>query len=401
MTDASRSASRLLFVVDNDFGALGVVMYMLHRRPIAERALILLPRRAYDLHGPKLAVACRPYESLGDILAAAEAHAPDVACLYSGYLLAAQRVLRVDELATLVRVLRERGCRVATSDPYIGTFRRLPEAELPAPRGMLRHFGPFAKSLQKKAIARPVGRVEKILEGATHLYPVDVELPKAARPARVAFSNPLYIRSEEELRANRAAVDALSPPGAQAPRWLFVLAQFDLEFQERKYGAQPVIEMVASRMREALDGGRHPTFIGPPAITEALRTRFAREPGVTLLATCPFDEFERRLLDAQVAFYWQIFSTSGFLRLWNGLPVFFLDPGHNSRLLGPMHANGIESHFMGNPPILLDIEKPFDVPALEMLGERFRTAGRESRERLALLPTPEEMFATLVAAAAT
>src|SRR6476646_347961 len=95
MTDAASSATRLLFVIDNDFGALGVVMYMLHRQPLAARALILLPRRAYEQHGRALPVACKPYESLADILAAVEAHSPDVACLYSGYLLAAQRLLGV------------------------------------------------------------------------------------------------------------------------------------------------------------------------------------------------------------------------------------------------------------------------------------------------------------------
>lgn len=397
MTDAASNSTRLLFVIDHDFGALGVVMYMLHRQPLAARALILLPRRAYELHGRGLGVACRSYESLGDILAAVEAHAPHVVCLYSGYLLAAQRLLSVGELGELVHTLGVRGCRLATSDPYIGTFRRLPEADLPAPRGALRHFGPLAKLLQKTAMRRHVRRVEEILEGATHIYPVEVDLPGAGSTPRATFFNPLYIRSEGELRANNAAVSALSPGRTDAPRWLFVIAQFDLEFQEARYGAQRFGDMVAQRMREALEQGRHPTFVGPAAITQALSRRFAGEPGVTILATCSFDEFERRLLDAQAAFYWQVFSTSGFLRLWNGLPVFFFDLGHNSRLLAPMHTNGLESHFMGNPPIQLEIDKPFDVAGLGTHEDHFRKAARDSRERLARLPRPEEMFATIVA----
>ena len=397
MTDAAPSATRSLFVIDHDFGALGVVMYMLHRQPLAQHALLLLPRRAYDLHGASLGVACRPYESLADILAAVEAHSPEVACLYSGYLLAAQRLLSVGDVRSLVSALRRRGCRVATSDPYIGTFRRIPEAELPVPRGALRHLGSVGKEIQRKAMQRHVRRVEEILAEATHLYPVEVDLPKT-RPVRISFSNPLYIRSEDELRANRAAVSALAPDRPQAPRWLFVIAQFDLEFQERRYGAQAFAELVAARMREALLAGKHATFIGPPAITQALSRHFADEPGATFLATCSFAEFERRLLDAQAAFYWQIFSTTSFLRLWNGLPVFFLDPGHNSRLLGPMHANGIESHFMGYPPILLDLEKPFDVAALDAMGGHFRKAAEETRARLARLPSPGEMFDAIVAA---
>jgi hypothetical protein len=380
MTDASPSATRLLFVVDNDFGALGVVMYMLHRRALAQHALILLPRRAYELHGATLGVACRPYGSLADILAAAEAHAPGVACLYSGYLLAAQRLLRVDEVGELVRALRARGCGVATSDPYIGTFSRLPEAELP-PRGALALLGPLARRAQRFAMRRHVRRIEAILEDVPHIYPVEAGLPGNGRPPRFAFFNPLYVR------------EALAPK----PRWLYVIAQFDLELQEEKYGAERFADLVASRMREALDAGREPTFIGPRAITDALSRRFTDEPRVTLRAACPFAEFERQLLEAEAAFYWQIYSTSGFLRIWNDLPMFFFDPGHNARLLGPMHANGIESHFMGNPPVQLDIEKAFDAATLQALGERFRKAGRESRARLARLPTPEAMFAAIVA----
>ena len=387
MTDASPSATPVLFVIDNDFGALGVVMYMLRRRPLARRALILLPRRAYELHGATLSVQCRPYDSLADILAAAESHAPRVACLYSGYLLAAQRLLSIDGLRTLVRALEARGCKVATSDPYIGTFRRLPEADLPAPGGALRFLGPLGKPARKLAMRRHVRRVEEILAGATHLYPVDAGLPKTGRPPRAAFFNPLYIRTKDELRASRDA----------APRWLYVIAQFDLELQEKRFGAQRFAGLLESRMREALDAGRHPTFIGPRTITAALSERFAGNPAVTLLATCPFEEFERRLLGAEAAFYWQIYSTSGFLRIWNDLPTFFFDPGHNARLLEPMHANGIDSHFMGNPPVELDIEKPFDPAIVESMGGRFLKAGRESRERLARLPTPEAMFDAIAA----
>ena len=62
---------------------------------------------------------------------------------------------------------------------------------------------------------------------------------------------------------------------------------------------------------------------------------------MSLLPYCSYEEFEQRLLDAEFVFYWQIFSTSTFLRLWNGLPVFFFDQGHNAHLLSPLQEAGL------------------------------------------------------------
>src|SRR5688500_3212733 len=114
---------RLLFVIDNDYGGLGLVMYFLHGQPFASRATLLLPARAQELHKGRLPVAWRAYRSLRDILDAVEAESPDVVILVSGYLFHSQGVLKLAQTRELVRVLRQRGCVVATTDPYLGTFR--------------------------------------------------------------------------------------------------------------------------------------------------------------------------------------------------------------------------------------------------------------------------------------
>ncbi len=97
-----------------------------------------------------------------------------------------------------------------------------------------------------------------------------------------------------------------------------------------------------------------------------------------------------------MVFYWQIFSTSAFLRLWHGLPVFFFDPGHSSRFSKPMHEAGLKYYFMGGAPIYLDIDKPLEAAALAPMGAVFRESAGESRRRLARLPTPAAMVASLL-----
>src|SRR4051812_12754297 len=113
---------RLLFVIDNDYGALGAVLYLLCGQALARDALLLLPPAAHALHGRQLPVASQPYSGAGDILAAARRHDAAVVCFFSGYLMTFQKLLSAAGLRDLIHTLRAEGRGVATSDPYLGTF---------------------------------------------------------------------------------------------------------------------------------------------------------------------------------------------------------------------------------------------------------------------------------------
>lgn len=400
MTDAPPPGARLLFVLDNDFGALGMVMYLLHGQSLAARATLLLPRRAYELHRGQLAAASHSYDSLADILAVCAANPPDVVFLVSGYLLVRQGLLSIGELRELVRALQARGCTVATSDPYLGTFPRIAEATVPVrtgaiPRALKRYLGhapfihrPLARLVDHVAqvrFTRHVRAVTAALADLPHLYPALISMAEAGGVRPYCFYNPNYFRAPEPVQA---------VPG-ERPAWLFVIAQYDLHYQEERHGRERFAELVAARIREALAQGRDATFVGPATMVEALSARFPREPGVTLLGRCAFGDFERRLLHAEVAFYWQVFSTSAFLRLWNGLPVFSFDAGHTSHFSGALFQAGLRHYFMGEAPRYLDIEVPLDAAALARLEDAFRRSARNALARFKALSEPEEMVAAI------
>jgi hypothetical protein len=380
--------TNVLFVIDNDFGALGTVMYLLHGQPLAQRSTLLLPSSAHAFHGA-LGVASRPYASLDDIVRVVEAQSPDVVLLYSGYLLASQGLLAIREVRSLVGELRRRGCAVATSDPFLGTYRRVAQAKVPcAPGGILEAVAGLwpngAARLHALRVRRHVHEVAGLMEDVTHLYPVPVPPLEAPGGApRLSFFNPRYF----------------GQPRAAAREWLFVLAKFDFEYQQAAHGKQRFVELVAAKLREALSQGRRATFIGPAAAVEALGAHLGADPGITLLQGCAFVEFERRLLEAEAAFYWQVFSTSTFLRLWNGLPVFFFDPGHASRLLRPMYEAGIASDYMGRAPAMLDIAQPLDAGALMARSGEFADIAGAALTRLKALPEPEEAIEEIVRSA--
>jgi hypothetical protein len=353
-----------------------------------------------------LPVASRPYDKLGDILDFVRADCPGVVFLVSGYLFARQGLLSIPELRELVRSLRASGCAVATSDPYLGHFAAIARATVPVRTGRIptmlharlghipwlyRPVSALVDVAARMRLERHVRRVSAILGDVAHFYPAAVSATPSGGAATYCFFNPEYFRLADQSgqRISSASKD-------DRPRWLFVLAQFDLHFQQQRYGKQGFLELVAAKLREAREQGRQPVFIGPPALAAELSTRFAADSGVTVLGRCAYREFEERLFDAEVAFYWQIFSTSAFVRLWNGLPVFSFDPGHTSRYSTVLHEAGLKHYFMGRSPRYLDIEAPLDAGVLAGSLEEFRQSAREALAQLAPLPSPAAMTRAII-----
>jgi hypothetical protein len=404
-------APSTLFVADSDFGALGTIMYLLHGQPLAERATVMLPPEAFALHAEGLPVKCLPYRCDTDILEAARAQDAEVVCLYSGYLMAFHGVFRLRRqshspgvLRRLIATLRKEGRHVATSDPYLGTFRVMMDVDLPGRRRALEQLlvrspanrvpgaawlARVARGYEEANWRRLIGSVADELAGCVHLYPVPV--PPGGLP-HASFFNARYF--------NAPAAAASAPDPGRRPSWLFVLATFDLTYLETKYGREGFISKVAAKLREALAEGRDATFIGPAAVCADLAARLPEAPGLTLLSRCSFTEFERRLLGAEVAFYWQIFSTSAFMRLWSGLPVYFFDSGHNAHILKPLYEVGVARYYVAGEPRYLDMAQPLEADALEGRRASFEEEARASRAILERLPGPGEMVSRIALAGA-
>ena len=249
---------------------------------------------------------------------------------------------------------------------------------------------------KKKMLERHIRRVADTIGNIAHICVVPKDLLPVGGAHYVSFFNPRYIRSLTELASISANVSTFSDLTDDRPRWLFVLARFDLEFQEKKHGKQEFDEMVVSKLRQTLDNGRHPTMIGPAAFIAEVSRYFAGESGVSLLPVCAFAEFEQRLLDAEIVFYWQIFSTSTFLRLFNGLPVFFFDRGHAARLFEPLHEAGLRSYYIVDSPIYLDIEEPLSASMLTEMSGHFRQSADAICRLLANSPSPAEMVTAVM-----
>ncbi|MBI4342469.1 MAG: hypothetical protein HY599_03770 [Candidatus Omnitrophica bacterium] len=372
-------------------------MSLLRGQRFAGRASMLLPERLFSVNQNALPVPASCYATLDDIVRAVDACQPDLVFLLSGYLFSNERLLSREALKRLLRQLRDRGCCVATSDPFVGLAPRLTLAELdiriPLSAGPAVHR--WLAALMSRL--RPRSKVMRIpcLEDVVHLYPTPIPVSEDPVPRR-SFFNPTVIRAACGTRALGARRGHSDGPESR-PRWLFVISQVDLRFQVVLRGQEKFIEFVRDLLRRAAEAERHTTLVAPPWLADRLMN--ALPDSVELLPFCPLAEFEQRLLDAEYAFYWNAFSFSHVARVANELPIFLFDRGHLARTIKPYYEVARSWLYGGWEPTYLD---PTQVVSREVLADLARAqkpALRALRERWQALPTPDELVDQLVAEA--
>jgi hypothetical protein len=388
MTARTHRDARPLFVLSKDYGELSMAMLFLQGQEFAGRSILMLPEPVYSTNKASLPAPVSPYRSLEDVLAVVASHEPDLVLLLSGYLFSNDGLLSPESLERLIRHLRDRGCAVLTSDPFVGLASRLTGAHIDA-RMLLAGKGPLTRWVTRLGWSL-LARDKKImrrrsLDDLVHLYPT-WSAPRDAGDdgvRRVSFFNPAILVPPED------------PPVSRG-RWLYVLSSTDLEIQHRLWGAGAFTGLVLRILKRTLDRGRRPTLIAPSIVAERLSGEIPVAAGVELLSFCPYADFVSRLLEAEYVFYWNVFSCSLLVRLANERPVFFFDRGHLSRTIKPFYEVALSRHFGSWEPVYLDPERPLDLGELEELAGQQRTALSTIRKRWEASPSPTELLDQLL-----
>jgi tetratricopeptide (TPR) repeat protein len=397
---------KVLFVLDSDYGELTTAMYLLLGQQLAHQTRLLLPPRLHVVNQHSLPGRTAVYQSLDEVLEAVDAYEPAVVVLASGYLFPIHEIFLPDALETLVTALKSRGCRVVTTDPFLGLLSGLgttTSISIDIPENASPQLVRI-KEQQDRRLIENFTRAVAILRGLPHLYPVfparpDAE-PRTDEVDPVSFFNPELLLAERGETPVPAADRSRS---GDQPQWVFVLASRDYEVQVIFHGKPWFIELLAGKIEEAVRAGRHAVFIGPYGCVQALIERLAamnggavRE-GVTLLTFCPFKRFSALLLNAEYVFYWNALSHSMFLRLFNGLPVFLFDQGHLVRNVVPLYERIVDWYYQGWEPIYLDQEQALDPAALAPLAEDYRRAADAMAAPLRRSPPPAALLQRLAA----
>jgi hypothetical protein len=356
----------------------------------------MLPPNHYETNKDTLPATTVPLGSVDDIVRAVDVHQPAVVFLFSGYLLSQDGILSRESLDSLLQLLRQRGCRIVTSDPFLGLASRLTVSQINIRMtgADIRGWYGFLLRLGLRLLPAGTNMTVPSLEDAVHLYPTAAP-DTADGVTRRAFFNPHICRPAEPLRTAVAAGAEL-PTNAAAPTWLFILSSTDLHLQRRILGTRGVIRQLAGLLWYTHEAGRRVTLIAPRSITQELAARLP-DSAAELLSGCPFAEFEARVLAAEYVFYWNAFSFSQLARLANEQPVFLFDRGHLARTIKPFYEVARACHFGGWEPTYLDPAQVLRARDLEHLAAMQKPALRALRERWQSLPTPDDLISEFAA----
>jgi hypothetical protein len=235
---------------------------------------------------------------------------------------------------------------------------------------------------------------EQVLRDTYHLYPsyCDVAADDVAETdaRNIAFFNDRLLRP--------------APVGSEVagrPHWLFILATADCEIQAVLEGETGFVDVVASKLVEALAAGRHPILIGPRAFIDQLMPRMPTAEGIDILSQCPFTQFYALLLSAEQAFYWNVVSHSLLIRLYNQLPIVQFDHGHLIRTAPAIYDRIVGWYYQGWAPPLRDHHEPLTLDTVEAWTEEYRPHAARLVERYRRAPSPEAMIADVMGRAPT
>lgn len=394
MPAANSETGRLLFVLDNDFGELTTVMYLLKGQPLFERSTVLLPERIYGPNKDRLQLPAEQYDNLSDILSVCDRDNPDIVFLCAGYLFSTHGTLTLDSLEKLVSALRERGCAIVTCDPFMGMigqpgFGELVDIPVPVPdKGDDVWLLQLLKQSEQHRLVHNLTASYEILKDLPHLYPVPTSAPESTASddgvRAVSFYNPCLLES------------AVATESDGRPYWMFVLALCDYEHQVIKLGLQRFLTALTERFADADRAGRRIVFIAPKERMhqDCVENRVEMPSGnsVELLSFCDYDRFTSLLLGAEFAFYWNAVSHSILLRLLNAKPVFLFNKGHLARGVKTIYPRIIDCYYQGREPIYIDPMAPLLLPELSQLSIQYCEQSKQISEDLQKAPTPMQVI---------
>lgn len=396
----SVGTGRLLFVLDNDYGELTTLKYLVLGQPLRERTTLLLPERLIANNADALPGRTHGYASSQDILRLVAAEEPEIVFLCSGYLFSIHEILTLEDLEQLVGALRERGCRVVTADPFLGMLSKqdprtlisihIPEESDELEVEELRKV----KEIEDKRLQTHFTRCEKLFRDDPHLYPTYCDVPShevtGSDARNLSFFNSELILPD--LGASTEDTDS-----ASRPHWLFILSRTDYETQ-MMFAGRKFADIVAGNLVDALAAGRHPILIAPDELVQSVISRMPTVEGVDILSFCPFNRLISLLLSAEYAFYWNIVSHSILIRLFNKLPVILFDRGHLVRNVTPMYDRVVQWYYQGWEPEFRDHREPLTLDTVSAWSEDYRSAADRICEGFRRAPTPGRMIEQLMSA---
>jgi Flp pilus assembly protein TadD len=393
---------KLLFVLDNDYGELTTLMYMLMGQPLARDATLLLPDRLFAHNADAISGRTHRFATLHDVLAAVEREAPDIVFVCSGYLMAQHGIMAEEDLARLIDALRERRCRVVTSDPFLGILSKY-DPHL-AIRLDIPPTSPFfddedvarGQRLHEETKWAEFSKAERILKSTFHFYPAYCGEPDPLTDPTDARNVSFFNECLLSPISHRARAASQHGESDSRPHWLFVLSRADWDIQVLNRSSLEFVDLVARKLVETAATGRRAILVGPELLIDLLVQRMPTAENIDILAFCGFRQFTSLLMSAEVAFYWNLVSHSILIRLFNGLPIVLFDRGHLARNVAVIEDRIIHWYYQGLAPACRDDQQRLTQETVARWIEDQRQVNSQRVERFRRAPSPDEMVSSIL-----
>jgi hypothetical protein len=390
-------AEPVLFILDNDFGELTTVLYLLLGQGCFRGARLLVPPRLYEKNRDALPGQLGLWTTEQDLLDTISSLRPRVLVLASAYLLPVHGLLSVDALGRVLEAARRERAVVVTADPFLGLIsqwagqglERLISIDIPASADA-RLLA--AKRGADALLHRELTAVEKLLRPLPHLYPSHPDLaaltPAVTDGRNAGFFNPALLLPSE-----------LSAPAESDPHWMFVLSLVDFQTQVMFHGPVRFAGMVRRWLLRTAELGRRAILLGPDALCQLLEPLLPKSERIQLLRFCAFRRALSLLLTAEHCFYWNVVSHTILMQLANGQPPILLDRGHLVRAVPEIYPRVIAWYYQGWAPPYLGEEAELSPALLAELKSSHSCPRAELLQRLRRAPAPGELLRSWLAQA--
>ena len=397
MNSIDANEKNYLFILSNDFGEIGVALYFILGQSFVHRSTLLIPEKRFKKLQISGSFKVASYNSLDDIISEIDNTNPAVVFLFSGYLF--QQVLPLSSFKKLINYIEANNGLIATTDPLLGLIMRLEVSMVDV--DLFFKKSPFAlmrlwHKLKTYFVIKKLAPYARLLKNATHVYPhpiVNLQLPNYLKTASF-FNEKILTHSvdnhciEENDGANRAMISTKK-------KWFFVISDIDLTIQSSLHGYNLFVELLSTKLNEAISLNIFPVLIAPSKLIKAISSKFDNEK-LLLYSDCPYDKFSKLLVEAEYAFYWNMYSASIITRILHKKSIFFFDKGHVSRILKPFGNLALDCIYGGMNPIFLEIDQKLEINMLIEASKKSQAFASHVFNHWHGSPNPENALISII-----
>jgi hypothetical protein len=387
---------KTLFVLDNDYGELTTILYLIQGQSCFSNSKLALSPRVFQKNKNVLPDRVVLWESEQDLVELITSYQPKVLVLAAGYLIPVHDLLTNEALERICQLAKNQNTQIVTADPFLGLLSEW------SPKGLNQIISidiPTDADENLVTIKRQadlylhtrLGGANAYLKDFPHLYPTYTDMEGIASfPSdemnRSFFNDQLII--PEHLQ---------TPIPSDKPHWIFIISEVDFQTQSMHLGVPQFISILIDLLIQGANLDRKIIFLGPGSLIEILRSSEATlGHDIHLFNFGAYEVVMSLLLTAEYSFYWNVVSHTVLIQLWNGRPIVLLDKGHLARSISNLYERVIAWYYQGWEPRYFDQNEPL---SLEKLAE-YKHEHAEQKDdlmkayRRAL--SPESLFKSLV-----